>query len=83
VIFLVSENVKKAIEEIQTQIKNDSKYIELVTTVEYLIELVDPNKKEVFNKALEDAENMEDVMEILKALKLQLGAQGARKLLKL
>lgn len=80
---MVSENVKKTIEEIKSMTMKEAKYIELVSTVEYLTNLVEPSKREMFQKALEDAEDMEDVNEILDALKLQLGAQGARKLLKL
>ena len=80
---MVSENVRKTIEEIKSMTMKEAKYIELVSTVEYLINLVEPSKKEIFQKALDDAEDMDDVNEILSALKLQLGAQGAKKLLKL
>ncbi len=80
---MVSESVKKTIEEIKSMTMKEAKYIELVSTVEYLTNLVEPSKREMFQKALEDAEDMDDVNEILNALKLQLGAQGARKLLKL
>jgi predicted nucleic acid-binding protein len=80
---VVSENVKKTVEEIQIQARNEGRYIELVSTVEYLIGLVESSKREVFQKAMEDAEDMDDVNEILNALKLQLGAQGAKRLLKL
>jgi hypothetical protein len=71
----------KTIEEIETQISQDSRYIELVTTVEYLIGLVDDRKKETFKKALNDAENVEDVKKVLSAIKLQIGSQGAKKYL--
>ncbi len=80
---MVSENVKKTIEEIKSMTMKEAKYIELVSTVEYLTNLVESSKRGMFQKALEDAEDMEDVNEILNALKLQLGAQGAKKLLKL
>ncbi|ABR54803.1 conserved hypothetical protein [Methanococcus vannielii SB] len=78
---MVSESVMKTIEEIETQISQDSRYIELVTTVEYLIGLVDDRKKETFKKALNDAENVEDVKKVLSAIKLQIGSQGAKKYL--
>ncbi|AEH07527.1 hypothetical protein [Methanothermococcus okinawensis] len=80
---MVSENIKKTIEEVRAQAQKEGRYIELVSTVEYLINLIEPGKKEIFQKALEDAEDMDDVNEILDALKLQIGAQGAKKLLKL
>lgn len=78
---MVSENIKSFVEEINNQVKNEGKYIELVSTVEYLINLVEPTKREQFKNALNNAENMDDVNEVLSALKLQLGAQGAKKLL--
>ncbi|WP_459201421.1 hypothetical protein [Methanococcus sp. CF] len=78
---MVSNNVMKTIEEIESQISQDTRYIELVTTVEYLISLVSEDKKEVFRKALNDAENVEDVKEVLNAIKLQIGSQGAKKYL--
>ncbi|WP_421077416.1 hypothetical protein Mjas_06795 [Methanothermococcus sp. Ax23] len=80
---MVSENIKKTIEEVRAQAQKEGRYIELVSTVEYLIGLVEPSKREIFQNAMEDAEDMDDVNEILNALKLQLGAQGAKKLLKL
>ena len=80
---MVSENIKKTLDEVRAQAQKESRYIELVSTVEYLIGLVEPSKREIFQNAMEDAEDMDDVNEILSALKLQLGAQGAKKLLKL
>jgi transcriptional/translational regulatory protein YebC/TACO1 len=80
---MVSESVKKTIEEIKSMTMKEARYIELVSTVEYLTNLVEPSKRDMFKKALDDAEDMDDVNEILDALKLQLGAQGAKKLLKL
>jgi hypothetical protein len=80
---VVSENIKKTLDEVRAQAQKESRYIELVSTVEYLIGLVEPSKREIFQNAMEDAEDMDDVNEILNALKLQLGAQGAKKLLKL
>ena len=80
---MVSENIKKTLDEVRAQAQKESRYIELVSTVEYLIGLVEPSKREIFQNAMEDAEDMDDVNEILNALKLQLGAQGAKKLLKL
>ncbi|AEF95958.1 hypothetical protein [Methanotorris igneus] len=76
---MVSEKIKQVLDEVQAQLKRDSKYIELVSTVEYLIELVEPSKRDMFKEALENAETIEDVNELIKALKLQIGAQGAKK----
>ncbi|MCS3900612.1 hypothetical protein [Methanococcus voltae] len=79
---MASETVKKTIDDIENQIQNDSRYIELVTTVEYMVNMVaDETKKETFKRALEDAENVEDVKKLLNVIKLQIGSQGAKKFL--
>ncbi len=65
--------------EINNQVKRDSKYIELVSTVGYMIELIEPDKRELFKNALDNAESMEDINELLSAIKLQIGLQGAKK----
>ncbi|WP_048203553.1 hypothetical protein [Methanocaldococcus infernus] len=57
----------------------ERKFIELFATVEYLISLVEPSKREKFKEALENAESVEEVYELIKAIKLQLGIQGAKK----
>ncbi|EHP86253.1 hypothetical protein [Methanotorris formicicus] len=76
---MVSEKIKQVLDDVHAQLKRDGKYIELVSTVEYLIELVEPSKRNMFKEALENAETIEDVNELIKALKLQIGAQGAKK----
>ena len=77
--IVASEKIKQVLDEVQAQIKRDKKYIELVSTVEYLIELVEPSKRDKFREALNNAESIEDVNEFIKALKLQIEAQGAKK----
>jgi len=79
---MVSENIKKFVDEVKSQVQKEGKYIELVFTIYYLISLVEPSKRESFQEAINNAESIEDAYEILNALKLQIGAQGAKKLLK-
>ncbi|HIQ32971.1 MAG TPA: hypothetical protein EYH55_05795 [Methanothermococcus okinawensis] len=79
---MASDNIKKFVEEVKNQVQKEAKYIELVFTIYYLINLVEPSKRESFREAINNAESIEDAYEILNALKLQIGAQGARKLLK-
>ncbi|HIP84981.1 MAG TPA: hypothetical protein EYH15_05780 [Methanothermococcus okinawensis] len=79
---MASENIKKFVEEIKSQVQKEGKYIELVFTIYYLINLVEPSKRDSFREAINNAESIEDAYEILNALKLQIGAQGAKKLLK-
>ncbi|MBW9222985.1 hypothetical protein KKP90_00075 [Methanothermococcus sp. SCGC AD-155-E23] len=79
---MTSENIKKFVEEVKNQVQKEAKYVELVFTIYYLINLVEPSKRESFREAINNAESIEDAYEILNALKLQIGAQGARKLLK-
>jgi len=79
---MASENIKKFVDEVKSQVHKEGKYIELVFTIYYLINLVEPGKRESFQEAINNAESIEDAYEILNALKLQIGAQGAKKLLK-
>ncbi|HID47422.1 MAG TPA: hypothetical protein EYP47_01805 [Methanococcaceae archaeon] len=79
---MASENIKKFVEEVKSQVQKEGKYIELVFTIYYLINLVEPSKRDSFREAINNAESIEDAYEILNALKLQIGAQGAKKLLK-
>ena len=79
---MTSENIKNFVEEIRNQVQKEAKYIELVFAIYYLINLVEPGKRESFQEAINNAESIEDAYEILNALKLQIGAQGAKKLLK-
>jgi len=79
---MVSESVRNFVEEVKNQVQKDAKYIELVFAIYYLINLVEPSKRESFQEAINNAESIEDAYEILNALKLQIGAQGAKKLLK-
>ena len=76
---MVSEKMQTLLNEINNQVKRDSKYIELVSTVGYMIELIEPDKRELFKNALDNAESMEDINELLSAIKLQIGLQGAKK----
>lgn len=76
---MVSENVKKKVEEIKSMVMRDAQYIELVATIYYLINLIEPSKREMFNEALNSAEDLEDLNELFEAIKLQLGSQGAKK----
>ena len=79
---MASESIKKFVDEVKSQVQKEARYIELVFTIYYLISLVEPTKREIFQEALNNAESIEDAYEILNALKLQIGAQGAKKLLK-
>ena len=76
-----SEKIQEIISELDSLMNREKKYIELVATVEYLLNLVEPSKREKFKEALYDAETVEDVYELIKAIKLQLGMQGARRYL--
>ncbi len=76
---MTSEKLKEILSELESIMNKEKKYIELVATIEYLLNLVEPSKREKFREALEDAESIEDVYELLKAIKLQLGIQGTKK----
>ncbi|ACV24357.1 hypothetical protein [Methanocaldococcus fervens] len=76
-----SEKIQEIINELDNLMNRERKYIELVATVEYLLNLIEPSKREKFKEALYDAETVEDVYELIKAIKLQLGIQGARRYL--
>jgi len=80
---MVSEDIKNLVNDLQNQIQRESKNLELILTINYLIDLVEPKKREIFKKAFDSAESMEDAYQILDALKMQIGAQGAKKLLNL
>ena len=80
---MASEDIKSLVNDLQTQIQRESKDLELILTINYLIDLVEPKKREIFKKAIDNAESMEDAYQILDTLKIQIGAQGAKKLLKL
>jgi len=80
---MASEDIKSLVNDLQTQIQRESKDLELILTINYLIDLVEPKKREIFKKAIDSAESMEDAYQILDTLKMQIGAQGAKKLLKL
>ena len=80
---MASEDIKSLVNDLQTQIQRESKDLELILTINYLIDLVEPKKREIFKKAIDNAESMEDAYQILDTLKMQIGAQGAKKLLKL
>ncbi|ENN96272.1 hypothetical protein J422_03398 [Methanocaldococcus villosus KIN24-T80] len=74
-----SEKIQEILNELNNIMNVEKKYIELVATVEYLLNLIEPSKREKFREALNDAESVEDVYELIKAIKLQLGIQGAKK----
>ncbi|WP_423793230.1 hypothetical protein ACPB8Q_03185 [Methanocaldococcus indicus] len=74
-----SEKLTELLNELETLMNKEKKYIELITTVEYLLNLIEPSKRDKFREALNDAETIEDVYELIKAIKLQLGIQGAKK----
>ncbi|AIJ04946.1 hypothetical protein JH146_0095 [Methanocaldococcus bathoardescens] len=76
-----SGKIQEILNELDNLMNRERKYIELVATVEYLLNLVEPSKREKFKEALYDAETVEDVYELIKAIKLQLGMQGARRYL--
>ncbi|MBW9221822.1 hypothetical protein KKP97_06745 [Methanothermococcus sp. SCGC AD-155-C09] len=80
---MASEDIKSLVNDLQNQIQKESKDLELILTINYLISLVEPKKREIFKRAIDSAESMEDAYQILDTLKMQIGAQGARKLLKL
>ena len=79
---MVSEDIKNFVEEVKNQVQKEAKYIELIFAINYLINLVEPSKRESFQKAIDNAESIEDAYEILNALKLQIGIQGVKKLIK-
>ncbi|ADG13568.1 conserved hypothetical protein [Methanocaldococcus infernus ME] len=72
-------SVNELLSELESMMNKERKFIELFATVEYLISLVEPSKREKFKEALENAESVEEVYELIKAIKLQLGIQGAKK----
>ncbi|CAB3290079.1 conserved protein of unknown function [Methanocaldococcus lauensis] len=74
-----SQKIQEILNELDSLMNKERKYIELVATVEYLLNLVEPSKREKLKEALYDAESIEDVYELIKAIKLLLGLQGARK----
>ena len=76
-----SEKIQELINELDTLMSKESRFIELVATVEYLINLIEPSKREKFKQALNEADSVEDVYELIKAMKLQIGMQGAKKYL--
>ncbi|ACX73261.1 MAG: hypothetical protein GXN95_02270 [Methanococci archaeon] len=76
-----SPKIQEILNELDSLINREKKYIELVATVEYLLNLIEPSKREKFKEALYDAETVEDVHELIKAIKIQLGIQGSRKYL--
>ena len=80
---MASEDIKSLVNDLKNQIQKESKDLELILTINYLISLVDPKKREIFKKAIDNAESMEDAHQILEVLKIQIGSQGAKKLLKL
>ena len=79
---MASEDIKNFVEEVKNQVQKEAKYIELIFAINYLINLVEPSKRESFQKAIDNAESIEDAYEILNALKLQIGIQGVKKLIK-
>ena len=76
-----SERIQEIINELDTLMNRESRFIELVATVEYLLNLIEPSKREKFRQALNEADSVEDVYELIKAMKLQIGMQGAKKYL--
>jgi hypothetical protein len=76
-----SEKIQELINELDTLMSKESRFIELVATVEYLLNLIEPSKREKFKQALNEADSVEDVYELIKAMKLQIGMQGAKKYL--
>ena len=74
-----SEKIQELINELDTLMSKESRFIELVATVEYLLNLIEPSKREKFKQALNEADSVEDVYELIKAMKLQIGMQGAKK----
>ena len=76
-----SEKIQEIINELDTLMNRESRFIELVATVEYLLNLIEPSKREKFRQALNEADSVEDVYELIKAMKLQIGMQGAKKYL--
>ncbi|WP_457611646.1 hypothetical protein [Methanocaldococcus sp.] len=71
--------VSELLLELENIMNKEKKFIELFATVEYLINLIEPGKRDKFKEALENAESVEEVYELIKAIKLQLGIQGAKK----
>ncbi|WP_456472846.1 hypothetical protein [Methanocaldococcus sp.] len=71
--------VNELLLELENIMNKEKKFIELFATVEYLINLIEPGKRDKFKEALENAESVEEVYELIKAIKLQLGIQGAKK----
>ena len=76
-----SVKIQEIINELDTLMNRESRFIELVATVEYLLNLIEPSKREKFRQALNEADSVEDVYELIKATKLQIGMQGAKKYL--
>jgi hypothetical protein len=76
-----SEKIQELINELDALMSKESRFIELVATVEYLLNLIEPSKREKFKQALNEADSVEDVYELIKAMKLQIGMQGAKKYL--